>query len=121
MSASSVAPPGKNGASAFGPSLFSKPATQPKAAPTSNGGGAPPFTLAPTPTYAQGYQSPAMKGAASHGTAVSPPFSPLQVQTPQGLLLLAVASGAPRTKRRRSVQPSPMGPDCAFRALHTDC
>ncbi len=82
MSASSVAPPGKNGASAFGPSLFSKPATQPKAAPTSNGGGAPPFTLAPTPTYAQGYQSPAMKSAASHGTAVAPPFSPVQVQTP---------------------------------------
>ena len=82
MSASYVAPPGKNGASAFGPSLFSKPAVQPKAAPTSNGGGAPPFNLAPTPTYAQGYQSPAMKGAASNGTAAAPPFSPVQVQTP---------------------------------------
>src|SRR5260221_4084388 len=104
MSASSVAPPGKNGASAFGPSLFSKPATQPKAAPTSNGGGAPPFTLAPTPTYAQGYQSPAMKGAASHGTAVVPPLFPPQGPKPPRVPPPSLGRGAPPQKRRPRAQ-----------------
>src|SRR5258708_36861602 len=99
MSAASVAPPGKNGASAFGPALFSKPAVQPKAAPTSNGGGAPPFNLAPTPTYAQGYQSPAMKGAASNGTAAASPFSPPEGPTPEGLWGRLDLSSGPHAQR----------------------
>src|SRR5258708_10536111 len=54
MDASYVAPPGQNGASHFWPSAFSKPAVQPKAAPTSNGGGVPPLHPAPPPPHAQG-------------------------------------------------------------------